>query len=100
MDLVHRLTNMSAANSSVLAALPSLVFVVTIRNNLNILLHFVRIISFKMSRKQNTESSGTNEKHRSQLNSIKMEIIRQVKGKRICSLSWMLTGHGQLYSQL
>jgi len=29
-----------------------------------------------------------------------MEIIRQVEGKRIFSLIWMLTGLGQLYVQL
>jgi len=33
----------------------------------------------------------------SQLNQIKMEIIRQVKGKRIFSLSWMLTRLCQLH---
>ena len=53
-----------------------------------------------MSRKQNTEYSGTNEKHRSQLNWINMEIIRQVKDKRIFSLNWMPTALGQLYVQL
>jgi len=53
-----------------------------------------------MSRKQNTESSGTNEKHRSQLNWINMEIIRQVKDKRIFSLNWMPTALGQLCVQL
>jgi len=36
----------------------------------------------------------------SQLNQIKIEIIRQVKGKGIFSLSWMLTRLGQLYIQL
>ena len=34
----------------------------------------------------------------SQFNQIEMEIIRQVKGKRIFSLSWMLTRLGQLHS--
>jgi len=34
----------------------------------------------------------------SQLNQIQMEIIRQVKGKRTFSLSWMLTRLGQLHS--
>jgi len=59
---VHQLTNMSANKQFNFGRIAFFCLCSYLCDNLNISLHFAHIIWFKMSRKQNTENSGTNEK--------------------------------------